>query len=227
VPRAPTLAETLLRESLTGRELLRLPMHTPALLRAPRGDGGPVLLVPGLGATDASLLPLRRFLERLGHDPHGLQLGRMTADVRGTMPHVLARIRQLQQRSGRKLAVVGQSIGGVLAREAAREEPALVRRIVTFGSPVVGGPEHTATSVYYTAAERERIRARVAERARVPIVVPVTAIWSRNDGIVAPAACIDHATPAVEHVEVTSSHLGMGFDPDVWMIVARRLAGAT
>jgi hypothetical protein len=52
----------------------------------------------------------------------------------------------------------------------------------------------------------------------------VTAIWSANDGIVSPAACIDRRHPHVENVEVTSSHLGMGFDPDVWRVVATRLA---
>ena len=227
VPRPPTLAQTLIRESMTGRELLRLPIHTPSLLRAPRGDGRPVLLLPGLGATDASLLPLRRYLERLGHDVHGLRLGRMTADVRGTVPLVVDRVRALHARTGRSLALVGQSIGGVLAREAARELPASVRRVVTLGSPVVGGPEYTATAGRYSAAERDRIRARVAERSRVPIVAPITAIWSANDGIVTPAACVDTGARGVEHVEVTSSHLGMGLDPDVWLIVAERLAPRT
>ena len=54
--------------------------------------------------------------------------------------------------------------------------------------------------------------------------MPVTAIWSANDGIVSPAACIDRRNVTIENVEVTSSHLGMGFDPDVWRVVARRLA---
>jgi predicted alpha/beta hydrolase family esterase len=125
---------------------------------------------------------------------------------------------------GDMVALVGQSLGGVLAREAARQEPHLVRRIITFGSPVVGGSDYTATRNRYTAAERDEMRRRSDDRSRIPLPVPVTAIWSAKDGIVSPAASIDLRNGAVENVEVTSSHLGMGFDPDVWRVVARRLA---
>jgi pimeloyl-ACP methyl ester carboxylesterase len=220
-PRAPTLAETLAREARSGRELFRLPMHAASLRRLPRGSGRPVLLLPGLAATDVSLRALGRFLRRLGHDAHPLGLGRITPDVAGTVPMVLERIRHIAR--GDTVALVGQSLGGVLAREAARREPSLVRRVVTFGSPVIGGPDYTATRNRYTASEREQIHRRLEERSKVPITVPVTAIWSANDGIVSPAASIDR-NGTVENVEVTSSHLGMGFDPDVWRIVARRLA---
>jgi alpha/beta hydrolase family protein len=220
-PRAPTLAETFAREARSGRELFRLPLHAARLRRLPRGTGRPVVLLPGLAATDLSLATLGRFLRRLGHDVHPLHLGRITSDVAGTVPLVLERIREVA--GGDNVALVGQSLGGVLAREAARQEPHLVRRIVTFGSPVIGGPDYTATRNRYTARERDEIRRRAEERSRIPLPVPVTAIWSANDGIVSPAACIDR-NGTVENVEVTSSHLGMGFDPDVWRVVARRLA---
>ena len=149
-PRAPTLAETFAREARSGRELFRLPMHAAGLRRLPRGAGRPVLLLPGLAATDVSLLALGRFLRGLGHDVHQLGLGRITSDVVGTVPLVIERIRHIAGRD--TVALVGQSLGGVLAREAARQEPHLVRRIVTFGSPVVGGPEYTATRNRYTPA---------------------------------------------------------------------------
>ena len=220
--RPPTLSETFAREARSGRELFRLPLHAPGLRRLPRGTGRPVLLLPGLAATDLSLLALGRFLRRLGHDAHPLDLGRITTDVAGTVPKVLERVTRLAAND--TVALVGQSLGGVLAREAARERPDLVRRIVTFGSPVVGGPAYTATRRGYTVDEREAIRRRTEERSRIPLVVPVTAIWSANDGIVSPAASIDNRHDTTENVEVTSSHLGMGFDPDVWRIVAQRLA---
>ena len=224
--RAPTIAETLAREALTGRELFRLPMRAPWLARAPRGDGGPVLLLPGLAATDASLVPLRNYLGRLGHDARSLGLGRIGPNVAHTVPLVIERIRAIRDECGRKVALVGQSIGGVLARESTRQDPTLVRRIVTFGTPVTGGPEFTATRTAYTPEQRRRIQDVIDARNRVPIGVPITAIWSKNDGIVAPAACIDRVQAGVEHVEVSSSHLGMGLDPDVWTIVAKRLAAS-
>jgi pimeloyl-ACP methyl ester carboxylesterase len=220
--RAPTLAQTVAREARSGRELFRLPLHAAQLRRLPRGSGRPVVLLPGLGATDLSLVALGRFLSRLGHDVHHLGAGRITADVAGTVPVVIERLRQVA--GDDTVALVGQSLGGVLAREAARQQPHLVRRIVTFGSPVVGGPDYTATRNRYTPAERAAIRRRIEERARTPVPVPVTAIWSANDGIVSPAASIDTRHGTVENIEVTSSHLGMGFDPDVWRVVAVRLA---
>ena len=110
----------------------------------------------------------------------------------------------------------------MLAREAARQEPHLIRRIVTFGSPVVGGPRDPQPLLSPQKATDPTSRRRAI--TRIPLPVPVTSIWSANDGIVSPAACIDRRHPDVENVEVTSSHLGMGFDPDVWRVVARRLA---
>lgn len=200
---APTWSQTIARESTGGRELIRLPLRSAALARAPRGDGRPVVLVPGLGATDASLAPLRRYLVRLGHDARTADLGRIRLDVAATVPRLVAHLRRIRAETGEPVALVGQSLGGVLSRQAARREPGLVRRIVTFGTPVIGG------------------------RSVPPVGVPVTAMWSRNDGIVTGAACVDprgdRPGTDVENVEVSSSHLGMGLDPDVWLTVADRL----
>jgi pimeloyl-ACP methyl ester carboxylesterase len=182
------------------------------------------VLVPGLGATDASLAALRHHLRRLRHDARPADLGRMTHDVVANARRLREHVARLADETGDSVALVGQSIGGVLSREVARHAPELVRRVITFGTPVLGGPEYTATGRRYSAEERARIRQVIAERRRTPIRVPVTAMWSRNDGIVSPAACVDGDDPGIEHVEVTSSHLGMGFDPDVWLVVADRLA---
>ena len=126
-----------------------------------------------------------------------------------------------------QVVLVGWSIGGVLAREAAREQPDPVSRVVTFGTPVVGGPSYTALADRYTDERLAQIRALIEEREQQPIRVPTTAMWSRNDGVVNPVACIDRRSPDVEHVEVGSSHVGMGFDPDVWRTVADRVARAS
>ena len=109
--------------------------------------------------------------------------------------------------------------GGVLAREVARTRPTLVRRVVTYGTPAVGGPTYTAGA----ATWGEEACARAAELTEqwdrdTPISVPVTALFSRRDGVV------DRTSRAVENVEVGSRHLGMGTDPDVWSVVADRLA---
>lgn len=212
------------RELLVGRDVVGSVLKSWRLLGAPRGDGRPVLLITGFGGTDPTLYPLREFLRRLGHDARSARLGRISDDVEGLYPLVAERARQLAGSVGRPVALVGWSIGGVLAREAARDAPDVIDQVVTFGTPVEGGPSYTALSRMYSEERLADIRAQVDERAATPIEVPVTAIWSRNDGVVNPRACIDWRTRDVEHVEVRASHVGMGFDHDVWVTVADRLA---
>lgn len=221
---APPSFSQRARELLLGRDIVRLAWRTPGLRTLPRGDGGPVLLTAGFGASDLSLLPLRRFLRELGHDPRSAELGRVGDDVRSLAPAIADRVRRIADETGRQVSLVGWSIGGVLSREAARDDPDPVRRVITFGSPVEGGPSYTALAGRYSEKQRAEIRATIEQRSQTPIRVPVTAIWSRNDGIVTPEACVDRRTPGVENIEVTGTHIGMGVDPDVWTIVAERLA---
>ncbi len=206
------------------RELVRLPLGGPSLRRVPRGTGRPALVISGLGGPDRSTSPLRRYLGRLGHDARGSGLGIVGPDVEQQVERLGAQVVALASRAEDRVALVGWSIGGVLAREIARDHPEAVRGVVTFGTPAIGGPAHTTFGRFYRRSEIERIGAATEERATVPIRVPVTAIRSRRDGIVAPDACIDDRTPGAENIEVRSTHLGMGLDPDVWRIVAQRLA---
>ncbi len=183
------------------------------------------MLVPGLAATDASMTPLRTFLRRHGHDARPAGLGRMVADVDGLTPRLLDLIESIRDETGRpEVNLVGWSLGGVISRAAARRRRSWIGRIVTFGTPVLGGPGSTAMASRFSAEQLRFIDAVVEQRNRIDVEVPITAIWSRRDGIVAGEACIDHRSPDVENIEVRSTHLGMGIDPDVWAIVARRLA---
>ena len=212
-------------EVRAGLQVPRLVAASARLARAPRGDGGVVVDVPGWLAAEVTNAPLRRFLARLGHDARGWGLGvnrgRPERDVRLLAKKVLAAAAE----SGRPVALVGWSLGGLVAREVARQHPDAVRRVVTYGTPVVGGPTHTVGARHYGPDESQRIT-RLAQRldAEHPIEVPVTAIVSRRDGIVSWRACIDRTSRDVEHVEVRSTHLGMGLDPDVWSVVADRLS---
>jgi alpha-beta hydrolase superfamily lysophospholipase len=220
--RPPPLAR-LGWEALSAIELGRLAARSPRLARAPRGEA-PVIVLPGFGADDLSTVPLRSFLRRLGHEVEGWALGRNGGDVEALLPKVAERARILSERRGEPVHLIGQSLGGVLARELARDQPACVSQVITLGTPVVGGPSYTRVGFAYEAAEQARIAAAVRQRNRIPIRVPVTAVYSRRDGIVAWEACIDHDNPQVDHVEVSSSHFGMGIDPDVWLLSARLLA---
>ena len=222
----PLTAGPLLHElagiAVAGRLLLR----APRLARQPRGGGAPVLVIPGYGAGDGSTSLLRGYLRLLGYQVRGWGLGRNRGNVGTLIPRVAELAEGWAAEAGRPLRLVGWSLGGYLAREAARERPAAVDRVVTFGSPVVGGPKYTAVAGAYRSRgyDLDAIEAEVSAREQKPITVPITAIYTRRDHVVAWQACIDHTSPDVEHVEVYSTHLGLGVDPEVFLIVADRLA---
>ncbi len=225
LPLAPP-AWTLLRESLLLLELPRLAWLAPVYAAAPRGRGETVLVLPGFGTGDASTAVLRAYLNLLGYAAQGWGLGTNRGDVAALLPRVIERATRAASRAEGKVRLVGWSLGGTLAREAARERPDLVERVITLGTPAVGGPKYTAVGAVYRRQgyDLDAIEAAVAARERVPIGVPLTAIYSRGDGVVAWQACIDRHTPGVEHVEVRGTHTGLGFNPDVYRIVAAHLA---
>jgi pimeloyl-ACP methyl ester carboxylesterase len=216
----------LLREPLGALELPRLLLRARRLRAKPRGDREPVLVFPGYGAGDASTLVMRSYLGYLGYDARGWGLGRNDGNVPRLIERVVDLVARTVEQTGRPVRVIGWSLGGYLAREAARERPDDVARVVTLGSPVVGGPKYTTVGVAYRRRgyDLDRIEAAVDAREAVPLRVPVTAIYSKRDGVVAWRACIDEKNVTVDHVEVTATHVGLGFSPDVYAIVADLLA---
>lgn len=126
---------------------------------------------------------------------------------------------------GEPVALVGWSLGGDVAREYAREHPDEIRRVVTLGSPVIGGPRCTATAEWYRSNghDLDEMERAIMDRYATPLRVPVTAIYSGRDGVVAWQACIDRWSPNVRHVEVSETHVGRGFAPRVLGLVADEL----
>ena len=214
---------------LEGRALLEFAACLPAapfLLRAPMGDGHPVLVLPGLMASDFSTRTLRAFLRGRGYATHGWKLGHNVGPRPEVATGLVERLRDLRARHGRRVSLVGWSLGGIYARELARRFPEDVRFVITLGSPF---RDVEATSVprffRHLAAERplpdvDARRARLAD----PLPVPSTAIYSRTDAIVHWESCCDTTGPQTESLEVASSHLGMGHNPVVLLTIADRLA---
>jgi pimeloyl-ACP methyl ester carboxylesterase len=216
----------MIREVRVLLELPRLLIRFPALARQPRGSGQPVLVLPGYGAGDGSTALLQGYLRFLGYHVRGWGRGRTHGEVQHLMPRVLKRLMSLARKSGQEVALVGWSLGGYLAREAARERPDLVQRVITLGTPVVGGPKYTVVARHFhrRGIDMDAMEAEIELRNQILLRMPVTAIYSRADAIVAWRACIDRNGSNVEHVEVRTTHLGFGFSAEVYKIIAQRLA---
>ena len=203
----------------------RLAAARGRLRAAPRApwEGAPVIDVPGFAAPESLMTPLRRYLASLGHDARGWGFGRNRGDVRGDVRRLERLVLERAEADG-PVALVGWSLGGVVAREVARRRPEAVRRLVTFGTPVVGGTAHTAGAHFARRTDADRLATYTEHRDRThPLRVPITVILSRRDGVVSWASCLDRHSLRVDHVEVRSTHLGMVVDPDVWLTIARRL----
>ncbi len=197
-----------------------------ALLAAPRGKRQPVLVLPGLGATDRSTAALRFYLDRLGYEAHGWGLGRNVRPAGADIPAVVREIRRLRAASATPVTLVGWSRGGMIAREAARVAPDDIRMVITLGSPVAGVSATNAGRAWRRLtgeALPTRSPAEIAALA-APLPVPMTSIYSRGDGVVAWRACLVAEGPTAENVEVRGSHLGLGFNPAALWVVADRLA---
>lgn len=199
----------------------------PLLSLAPRGDGHPVLVLPGLVASDVSTRPLRGFLENRGYTASGWRQGRNLGLRPGVQHAMTDLVKELSDTHGRKISLVGWSLGGLYARQLAKMMPERVRQVITLGSPFSAGPKATnAWRIYEMASGRraDEEDARFGGSLSGTPPVPTTAIFSRTDGICAWQGCVEKTSAKSESIEVESSHCGMGHHPAVVYAVADRLA---
>ncbi|MGY1772490.1 esterase/lipase family protein [Blastococcus sp. SYSU D00813] len=201
---------------------------SPLLAVAPRGDRHPVLVLPGLLASDVSTTALRGWVRALGYPVVGWELGRNRGPTPAVVEALPGLVQRLADRHGGAVSIVGQSLGGVFARRLAQRTPALVRSVVTLGSPfrLVGRPDDDspgARAYRRFAPLHTSRRLSTADPAR-PLPVPSTSVYSRWDGVVDWRACLQRPGPRSENVGVHAGHLAMGHDPAVLWVVADRLA---
>lgn len=207
-----------------------LPGHL-ILRNAPRGDGHPVITLPGYRSDDTAMLVMRRYLDRWGYTPYpwglgtNLGVGYQRIDYEKRM---LARLRNIVEKHGEPATLIGWSQGGVIAREVAKNEPGLVRQIITLGSPLADAPEATTVFRIFKRTSAEEITNElmsVMREVSTPLPdVRCICVYSNSDGIVSAEIARDLVSPNVENIRVTSSHLGMGVNPAVLFIIADRLA---
>ena len=197
-----------------------------ALTRLPHGDGHSVLVLPGFLASDQSTLPMRGLLRDLGYDVHGWGLGRNATFNRrreSAMQDVLARINDA---SGRKVSLIGWSLGGVFARELAKAMPDRVRLVISLGSPISNERGYSNASELYAQINGRPPQPRAGPRRDLETAppVPTTSILTKSDGVVAWRGSVQKAGGQTENIVVPASHLGLGVNPLVMLAIADRLA---
>jgi triacylglycerol lipase len=206
----------------------------------PHGDGTPVLLVPGFLAGDSSLLVMRRWLERIGYRPFdsGITMNVDCSDR--ALGRLDARLAKVHAATGRPVALVGHSRGAHFAKALAHWRPKRTSRVISIGAGLdtpfdISVP--TKAAVAAVRATHQRLDPRLAERgcltdgcgcgfarhygAPFPADIPLTSIYTREDGVVWWEACV---VPYAENVEVTGSHIGLAFNRKVYKILAHTLA---
>ncbi|MDE2435423.1 MAG: alpha/beta fold hydrolase [Sphingomonadales bacterium] len=202
------------------------------LAQLPHGDRHPVLVLPGFLASDTSTLPLRRLLKDLGYDAYGWGLGRnVRVDLERVhaMEHLLL---DIYNTTGRKVSIVGWSLGGVFARELAKLQPDAVRQVISLGSPIHDDRRHTNASrlfEFLNGKEPEPVRKGHFTGLHQAPPVPTTSILTKTDGVVHWRGSVQHPQPEnalVENIEVHASHCGLGVNPSVMVAIADRLAQA-
>ena len=245
VPRLQQQANTSLwTEALLGAEILIL--HAAPVyygLGVPRGDGSGVVIIPGFLGTDLYLTELHAWLRRIGYEPYFSGIG-----VNAECPNLLIQRRlnhtidKALAETGRKVHLIGRSLGGVIARSVAGQRPKDVASVITLAAPIRGTVANRA--VFHAV---EAVRLRILEehgsgvlpdcytgrctcnflnslRREVPGSIVETAIYTRHDGVVDWRYCLT-MNPKVD-VEVPGTHIGMAFNPAAYAVVAERLARA-
>jgi triacylglycerol lipase len=225
----------------------RVGLEAAALLRDPifrgrgvtDGRGDPVLLIPGFLAGDGSLVLMSDWLRRCGYRPSRAGMV-VNVDCSGAaIVHLERRLERLAAEAGRRVAIVGQSRGGALAKVLAMRRPELVAGIVTLGSPQLEPlAVHPLVRLELAAVstlgslgapglfKRACLEAECCASfwedlaGEFPRGVNAVAVYSRTDGIVDWRACLD---PSAEHVEVRASHIGMAVNAAAWRAVAGAL----
>ena len=205
--------------------------------RAEDGQAKPVMLIPGFGIGDLSLIPLASFCNWLGHRARFVGIVANAGCPSAMLERLEAKLGQIYRENGAPVVVIGHSLGGLYGRELALRHPEQVERVITLGSPVSHPLDSCNTTLSVLADCIAAISSRwkeclmgscscgtTVEMHRMP-PVPVTAIYSRTDGVVDWKGCIGQSdSAALDHVEVMGSHLGMALSPEVFRIIAERLA---
>jgi len=188
-----------------------------------------VLALPGFLASDLSMAPMRRYLKELGYEAHAWNMGRNLGGVYSKRRALRELLTSTYESAGRKVSVVGWSLGGVYARDLALQAPDMVRSVITLGSPFANDIRATNATRLYELVSGEGVDDIPGLREAIAgdLPVPATSIYSRTDGIVNWRTSLLRPSATAENIEVhLASHIGLGVNPAALWAVADRLAQA-
>ncbi len=211
--------------------LMAWALNIPLKYISPKGDGHPVLTIPGLGGADGSTHYLRNFLDDLGYESFPWGQGRNLGPRRG-MDDMSKRLVDLVQSiykdtGGQQVSLVGWSLGGVYAREIAKLCPEVVRQVITLGTPFKMKNSGTNAERFYEFLSKDKSHKNpdILRLLEMPPPVPFTSIYSKTDGVVHWKCSIEDSGNFIENVEIPgASHLGLGHNPMAMFVVANRLS---
>jgi dienelactone hydrolase len=239
--RPPRLRHSLMEFSRVMLEMGSTVMLGPLLRTLPKGDGHTIMTIPGFMGADGSTSQLRKFLSKRGYNAIPWGLGRNAAQVRSrhiddflahraaTEDAIAERVQEEFAASGRKLTLIGWSLGGLYAVALAHRFPQWIRQVITLGTPY-GDPRGTALysvmgSLYSNEADEAALARWVNHTyAGGTLRVPVLALYSESDGIVGAGIAKCQGDPRyVTNVAVMASHVGFPFNPLVFAVTANYL----
>ena len=230
----PSLLNLLTEVPRTLLEISTLSLTWAPLRTLPKGDGHTVMVLPGFLASDESTRVLRLYLNKMGYRAVGWGLGRNTGRFDIMAERLPEAFLELAEHTGEKISLVGQSLGGVFSRELARLYPDQVRQVITLGSPIQLTKSAAVAEVVSRLFEEstgmtpDEMRDALEffdESASPP--VPLTAVYSKGDGIVHWSGCVEELEDEqTQNIQVCGSHCGMAFNAAIYHIVADRLAQA-
>ena len=206
-------------------------LSIPLQYMSPKGDGHPVIVLPGLGAADQSTYFIRNFLSGIGYSVYPWGMGRNLGPRDGLdtlIANIAGRIEEIsKEHGGAKVSIIGWSLGGIYAREVAKLVPDLVRQVITLGTPFKGTAGGTNATLLYEMLSKDKshLDPNIVDLIAQKPSVPFTSIYSKTDGVVAWKCSIEEESHVSENVEIPgASHLGLGHNPISMHIIADRLS---
>ncbi|WP_340267551.1 esterase/lipase family protein [Sphingobium mellinum] len=205
-------------------DLARTRAQASELAKSIRGDGRPLLLIPGLLASEQRMEPLRAILEAAGYEAHGWGMGRNVGPRPDSLHQIDRRVDAIRRRSGARVTLVGWSLGGLFAREYAKFATHKVDGVVTMGTPFSGNPRaNHAWRLYQLVSGFPVDQPPFTCHREVKPPVPTVALWSRRDGVILPECAKGRAGERDRAIEVDCTHMGFAAAPEGILAVGKAL----